>query len=262
MNAAQAANSGAAFLETPAPETQSHRSPRWDYFAQILPAAPVVCGLQLKPLSIGRYRRMRRLNIAFVADDAAEKPATELVGDLLKGVLVCSMTCAEFDQFIEQSDAEKEIRKWGQRQGLLRERYHDWPIIGKWFVKYIVTERIQQMRDERAANHLVEQVGIFRDYIADAQRIPNYTTKENSPQRNTIHWSNSIELHLRSEQNWTTQEINEEPLSKALADYFGYAESMGRIRINTDADIEQAEANSKALEAMLGELEKQKTANQ
>lgn len=258
MNADKAANSGAAIVESPAPEIKSHPKTGWDYFAQILPATPVVCGLQLKPLSIGRYRRMRRMNVAFVADNPQEVENTSLVGDLLKGVLICSMSCSEFDEFISQKDSEKQIKKWAQRQGFLRERYHDWPVVGKWFVKYVVTDQIQQVRDVRAANYLSEQVVKFQEYIEKAQIIPNYTSKHNSPQRHTIHWSNSIELHLRSEQNWSTQEIDEAPLSKALADYFGYAESNGHIRINTDSDIETADSNAVALEAMLAALEKQK----
>ena len=112
MNADKAANSGAAIVESPAPEIKSHPKTGWDYFAQILPATPVVCGLQLKPLSIGRYRRMRRMNVAFVADNPQEVENTSLVGDLLKGVLICSMSCSEFDEFISQKDSEKQIKKW------------------------------------------------------------------------------------------------------------------------------------------------------
>lgn len=266
MNAAQAASSGAAFPENPAPEPTARAetipgaapapgaSRGWDYFNQVLPAPPVVCGKALKPLSIGRYRRMRRQNIAFVSDETIEVPAHTLVGDLLKGVLICSLSCEDYDAFIQQADADKQILKWAQHEGFLRERYHDWPIVGQWFAKYIVTPEVAQMRDERAALYLLEQIEIFQEYIAAAQRIPNYSRKENSPARHTLHWSNSIELHLRSEQNWTEQEINEAPLSKALTDYFGYAESHGLIRINTDAEIEQAEANAKIVAGLLAML--------
>lgn len=252
MNAAQAATSGAAFLENSAPELESSRTARaWDYFNQVLPSPPVVCGKALKPLSVGRYRRMRRLNVAFVADEPKEVPPHTLVGDLLKGVLVCSLSCAEYDEFIQQSDVGEQIVKFAQQQGFLPEPYHDWPIIGKWFVKYIVTPRVQQIRDERAAAYLIEQINIFQKYIADAERIPNYSRKENSPATQKMNWSNRIELHLRSEQNWTSEEIDEAPLSKALADYFGYAECHGLIRINTDADIATAEANAKAVAGLL-----------
>lgn len=270
MNAAQAAISGAAFPENTAPasvlggppKTQDPRpkTQPFDYFERVLPTRAVVCGRVLKPISIGRYRRMKRQNVAFVADEAVDSPKTSLVGDLLKGVLICSMTCADYDSFLEQPDASRQIKKWAQQQGFLRERYYDWPVIGKWFAKYIVGEKVTQMRDERAAAYLLEQVELFQEYIAAAQRIPNYTSKQNEPARHSLHWSNSIELHLRSEQNWTTEEIEEAPLSKALADYFGYAESNGLISILTDAKVAEAEENAKKITAILAFLEKQKSA--
>ena len=255
MNAAFAATSGAVIQENLASQPKSQPS-GWDYFEQVLPTAPIICGRPLKPLSIGRYRRMKRQNVAFVADDAENVEKSALVGDLLKAVLICSMTCEDYDAFLEQPEAARQIKRWAQQQGFLPERYYDWPIVGKWFAKYVVGEKVKHLRDERAANYLLGQVDLFQDYIASAQRIPNYSTKQNNPSRHTLHWSNSIELHLRSEQGWATHEIDESPLSKALTDYFGFAESNGMISIHTDKDLETADANAKAVDALLAALAK------
>jgi len=46
-----------------------------------------VLGLRLRPFSLGHYLKLRRLGCAFVADDTQR--AT--IGDLLLGVIVCSM---------------------------------------------------------------------------------------------------------------------------------------------------------------------------
>lgn len=254
MTAAPPADGGAAILESPAPDStpQNVESAAllgsFDYFRQVLPQPPTVCGLPIKPLSIGRYRRMRRLGVAFVADD----PQFPTAGDLLKGVLVCSMTCADYDAFIASPDCGAEIKRWGQRIGLLPPRYLDWPIVGGWINRF-VGEEITLRRAVRDANYVIEQIELFQKYIADAQVIPNYTQKENNPSRHSLHWSNTIELHLRCEQNWTSDEIEEAPLSKALTDYFGYAESHGLISILTDAEIEQAQDNSQKVEAAFNE---------
>lgn len=196
---------------------------------------------------------MRRQGVAFVAEEVSEATA----GDLLKGVLICSMTCADYDEFILSKDCAKEVRNWGERVGLLPPRYHRWPIVGGWIRKF-VGEEIEQKRAERDLAYIYEQIKLFSKYIHDAQIIPNYTRKDNNPSRHTMHWSNSIELHLRSEQNWTTKEIDEAPLSKALADYFGYAESHGFVSIITDKDMEDADANAKALEKLLEAMKEKK----
>ena len=252
MNAAQAAISGAAILDNPAPEVTPSKPASFDYFKQVLPAPPMVCGLPLKPLSIGRYRRMRRQDVAFVSETERQPTA----GDLLKGVIICSMTGAEYDEFVASNDVDKQVKKWAQRAGFLPPRYLDWPILG-WLINKFVGPEVTQMRAEREAAYIMEQVVLFQEYILAAQTIPNYTQKENSPNRHSLHWSNSIELHLRSEQNWTSEEIEESPLSKALVDYFGYAESHGLISILTDADYEQAAHNAKQIELAVAAFAKQ-----
>jgi hypothetical protein len=261
MTAAPPADSGAA-TQNPAPDSTPQglesvplAKESFDYFAQVLPQPPVVCGLALKPLSIGRYRRMRRQDVAFVADE--EKIGT--AGDLLKGVLICSMTCAEYDEFVSSPSCGKEVVRWAQRVGLLPPRYLKWPIIGGW-ISRIVGEKITYQRSLRDAAYVIEQIALFKKYVHDSQLIPNYTQKSNNPSKHSLHWSNSIELHLRSEQGWTSAEIEESPLSKALTDYFGYAESHGMISILSDEDIRTAEANGRALEAIVAALENQNAA--
>lgn len=255
MNAAQAANSGAAIPENPA-SGEAHfpaRATGFDYFRQVLPETTGICGRALLPLSIGRYRRMRRQNICYVSDEPVTDHST-MAGDLLKAVVICSMTCADYDSFIQTPDAGRQIKKWATKQGFLPPRYVQWPIIGGVLVK-LVGKQVAWERAQREAAYIIEQIEIFKEYIAEAQRIPNYTMRGNSPGTNPLHWSNNIELHLRAELGWTNEEINEGPLSKALADYFGHAIQCGHIRLLTDADLVQADDNAKALEALLKQIE-------
>lgn len=229
MNAAQAATSGAAIPENPAPaEVQSLGMS--DYFQQILPHTPVICGVPLKPLSIGHYRRMKRQNIAFVQDEIRTFPPHELVGDLLKAVLICSMRPRDYDAFIAQPDAEAQIRKWAQRQGFLPPRYLTWPIVGGW-INRLVGPEVTQMRAEREAAYLVSQVHAFQEYIKASQSVPAHWEEETDSRPSAAHWSHSIESVLREKQHWTKEEIDEEPLTKALWDYFKSMETAGLVRL-------------------------------
>lgn len=224
MNAAPAI-SGAASIATPAP----------DYFKQVFPEPYRILGLRLLPLSVGRYRLLKRHECAFVA----EGEASAGIPDLLIGVLICSMRVDEFNDFANSPQFAREIKRWSKRilpfswLGAL-------PWIGKrWRAK--------------CAPIITEKMALFQKYIEEAQKIPMYSMMENSPRQNSSHWSHSIEVSLRSEQHWTTDEINEQPLSKALADYFRLAESNGSLTLITDEIIETAAKNSEGIDKAVRE---------
>lgn len=216
MDAAPAI-SGAATV--PAPE--SH-----DYFSRAIPEPYRILGLQLLPLSVGRYRLLKRFEVAFVADGEANAG----ISDLLLGVLICSMRVDEFLRFSTSRHFQRDIRRWSKRIFP-----SVWICALPWFGKW--------WRRTRGFN-VLEKIALFQRYIADAQRIPRYTSRDNSPRTNSGHWSHCIEICLRSELGWSEEEINEAPLSKALADYFGYAESQGMISLLTDEDLANADHNA------------------
>ena len=235
MNAAACDQSGAAILENPAPENVIPLGVP-DYFEQIMPTPPRICGLALKPLSIGRFRRMKRQNVRFVSEAPLEITETKLVGDLLKAVLICSMTCAEYDALLDDPTAAREVKRWAQQVGFLPERYYDWGILGQWFVKYIVGEKVTQMRNERAAAYLLGEMRKFQDYIMAGQVAPGWMDETTEGRSSAVHWSHSIEGVLREKQGWSKEEIDEEPLTKALWDYFKSMESMGLGYILSEAE--------------------------
>lgn len=91
--------------------TQQSASPRADYFEQAIPQPYRVLGLRLLPLSLGRYRMMKRFDVAFVADGEAKMDEY----DLLMGVFICSKRCDEFIRIANEGRVLDEIRKWSRR---------------------------------------------------------------------------------------------------------------------------------------------------
>jgi hypothetical protein len=208
-----------------------------DYFSSSIPEPVRLLGLQLRPLSVGRYRLLKRFDIAFVA----EGPAHAGVPDLLLGVLICSMRVDEFLEFAAAPNFTRDIRRWSKRLFP-----HVWicalPGFGKWW------------RRKRGFN-VLEKLAAFEAYIAEAQRIPRYTMRDNNPQAHSSHWSHNLEICLRSELGWTLEEINESPLSKALADYFRHAENSGAIILLTDDHFAAAAHNDAAIAAALAAVQ-------
>lgn len=164
---------------------------------------------------------MRRFDVAFVADGEASAE----MGDLILGVFICSQRCEDFLQLAASGQLERAIRAWSRKIVP-----HPWlcalPIIGKWW-------------RARACFNFVAKMQLFESYIREASEVPKfYDLTGESAGGSATHWSHSMEVLLRSELGWSADEINEAPLSKAIADYFRHLESNGAVRIMTDEEIQ------------------------
>lgn len=200
------------------------------YFTAAIPEPFQILGLKLKPLSIGRYRILKRLNCAFVSEQEVKAEAA----DLIIGVLVCSMRCNEFIELYDSHNLEKLLRRWSRSISPL-----PWigflPIVGKWWRK-------------RYSFDMFEKMNLFKRYIEQGSETPKYFDESGEKGVSGAHWSHSIEVSLRRECNWDREEIDEGPLSKALADYFKFLENEGLVRLMTEEDIVQGDVNAKVYE--------------
>lgn len=171
-----------------------------DYFTAAIPEPWQILGLRLRPFSLGHYKILRRFKCAFVDDDRAEATRE----DLIFGVLVCSLTPSEFMEILDSGKLIDEAQEWGKKCGLF---------------------------------DLTEKSKMFKDYIAEHSKVPAYWEEEGGKQSGA-HWAQCVETALRSKLNWTSQDIDNQPLSKAFADYFKHAESEGMIRLMTAQEME------------------------
>lgn len=212
-------------------------------FKAAIPEPYQILGLRLLPLSLGRYRLLHRFQCAFVSEEAT----TAEIGDLLLGVLVCSMHCDEFVSFYQSKRFSKEVRKWSARIGATP----PWFMRGKWG-RLISLSPIGKWWRKNHSFNFVEKMQLFKNYVTEAQAIPEYAPTHQSNDSSTAHWSTSVEIVLRSELNWTVDEINEGPLTKALSDYFKHLELQGLVKIFTPEDIDEGKRNAAMLEKMGG----------
>ena len=186
-----------------------------DYFTATMPEPWQVLGLRLRPFSLGHYKLLRRFNCAFVQDDAVNCER----GDVVLGVLICSMKPAEFLALMESENFIETVKEWGQKCGLF---------------------------------DLAEKAALFKEYIEAHSVVPRYWEKENHGSDSGAHWAQCVEVALRSKLGWTAEEIDEQPLSKAFADYFKYAESEGAIQLMSEREIAFIEASKRQKEETCG----------
>jgi hypothetical protein len=196
------------------------------YFSAAIPEPFRILGLRLKPLSLGRYLILRRFNCAFVDDEEAQAG----IPDLLLGLVVCSMRVDEFLAAAESGTLQRDIRKWGRKVCPLA-----WVSLLPWVGKF--------WRKNHAGDAL-GKINLFRQYIARGSEIPAYWDEGASKRGIGGHWTQAVELTLRGELGWTKEEIDEQPLSKALWDYFKWLEGNGAIRLMSDQELKMIqEAN-------------------
>lgn len=210
-------------------------------FKAAIPEPYQILGLRLLPLSLGRYRILHRLGCKFVADGEAQAS----IADLVLGVSICAMRCDEFFRAYETGDYFKFLKRWGKR---INSR-PPWYLNGKLGRILSATFIGRHWRKNHSFN-FVEKMKLFKRYIDDAQQIPEYISKNPSQSRSTAHWSTAVEAVLRSELNWSLEEINEAPLSKAVSDYFKHLEHQGLVTIFTPEDLKAGQNNAAILEAL------------
>jgi len=217
-------------------------------FQAAIPEPFQILGLKLLPLSLGRYRILHRLGCAFVSD----KETNAGIPDLILGVSICSMRCDEFLDAFETGKYFKFLKSWGKRINARP----PWYLRGKYGRIISATFIGRHWRKNHSFNFF-QKIELFKNYISEAQKQPEYVPVHYSEHVVTAHWSEATEIILRSELGWTAEEINEAPLSKAISDCLKYLEQQGMVRIFSPEEIELGKQNAAALEkayaAMNGE---------
>lgn len=203
-------------------------------FQAAFPEPQSILGLRLLPLSLGRYRLLKRFDSPFVQDEEKNISLQEINKELFFALAVCGLSCDEFCFLLNNGKLKKELNRWGKK------------------LKKIVSKK---------GFNIFEHIESFRNFIAKGSEIPWVPlARQDMSEISQAHWSSSIESVLRSRVGWTAEEINEQPLTKALADYFKFLESEGVVKLY-DHEVYQsvqaeAKANGEALEKILKELEK------
>lgn len=202
-------------------------------FSAAFPEPQTILGLRLLPLSLGRYRLLKRFECPFVDDEKKEIGIKELNKELFFSLVICALPCDEFCQLLNTGKLRKELKRWGKK------------------LEKIVNKK---------GFSILESFAAFRRYLDDGSSVPWIVlSKQDNSETSMVHWSSSIEVTLRSKVGWTQKEIDENPLTKALADFFKYMESEGMVKLYDPAiyqDMQvEAKANGDAMENILQELD-------
>jgi hypothetical protein len=191
------------------------------YVRATLPEPYTILGLRLKAFCLGHYFLMRRFDCAFSDDNPEGRGG---VADLLLGLCICSRTYQEFLEFIEDPGAfEGWLNHWGRevKRAIKRDKHFN----------------------------MFEKFLSFRRYMNEGTQVPKYWEGDNSGEAASsgAHWSQSVLLVLTGELGYSQNEALNLPLSKALADYFKFAERNGLVTLMSDEEVSLIEAREKEI---------------
>jgi len=200
-----------------------------DYFAASYPEPWQILGLKLRPFSFGHYFKLHRLGCAFVSD----KQETATLGDLLLGVLVCSLPS-------DPDPTKDPFWNWltKERSGL---GYRLHCFAAKLFRKEPLSPaeyEVFRLGRRIGCFDLPEKARLFSEYIDQHTKSPPYWEENTSEKKSGAHWAHAIIGTVVSKCGYTLDQAYNAPLHKVLADYFRYAESEGAIRLMTQEEIE------------------------
>lgn len=180
-------------------------------FQAALPEPRVILGVRLLPLSIGRYGLLKRFGSPFVEEqgvDFADKQLAEITKELFFGLVICGLPVSEFKALLQTPrKLAREARRFGKNACNIIARTP----------RFSILESIKQ----------------FKAFLDEGSAMPWHpmprTGTGNDGGESVSHWSHSIEVALRARAGWLQHEIDEEPLTKALADFFKLMESEGTV---------------------------------
>lgn len=183
------------------------------YVKSFLPDKFVILGVRLKPLSLGHYMLMKRLNVGYATDTEAK------VGfeDFVLALLICGQTYEEFCEFLERDDLIKAL----EREAKAMKR---------------------RINKEQNFN-LFSKMGMFQKYLEEGTQMPLYWEGDNKSEKESgAHWSQTLFTTAVSELGYTRTQALNVPLVQLFNDFFKYAESNGAIELMREEEEELVKA--------------------
>jgi len=211
------------------------------YVKASVPEPYTILGLRLRPFALGHFLLMRRFGCAYAEDrERAMSNPSDLIKDFIMALVICSLT---YEDFLEAISSDKLVVsskrfKWFGAEVQRVVSFRKW--LAHWGK---VVSKASQSKDFV----VLDKLALFRAYLNDGMEVPLFwegDANEDAP-TSGAHWTQSVLLVLTGELGYTQSEALNAPLSKALADYFRFAERNGLVTLMTDEEVEEAQAQLK-----------------
>lgn len=199
---------------------------RFEAYAEAcIPETFTVLGLRLKPLSLGHFLLMRRLNCAFASDVEIEISFS----DLLVAVLICSMNYEDCLAFFDLPKIK--FWSWQNIKSFGTAWYYGKKLGPTGYeIRLWGREFYRQIKKKKDFNLLMEAKR-FQRYITEGSQTPLYYEGKHSDDQKTspAHWSIGLYSFLLTKYDHRT--AMNLPLRQAFMEYCKWAEEQGAIEL-------------------------------
>ena len=172
-----------------------------DHVAAILPEPFVVLGQKLKPLTLGHFFWLEKLDCKSVGN----------LNDLICAILVCTNDWQSF---------ERTASSWSLR---LRLRVWQWRLSWRW-------------RKDKGGP--LKAINLFNQYLNEACTPPDVFTKGDNKGSIGTPWLYHLKAVLQSKLGYTRAEALSLTMREAVYDYYAQAELNGTIELVSESDRE------------------------
>ncbi len=186
-----------------------------------MPQRWTICGVRLKPFSLGHHLLLWKVGSPFVTATAADAGW----GDVLLGLAICSRKFCNAAAMLEAC-----WLPWLVKWYALQVRVRIW-----WNVLTLTTEsEPDRPTDNADRNGPGVKAALFARYVAKGSEGPNFFRKETSRAVDDgISWAHAMLITLTAHRRHTTEEALNMPLSLAKWEYAAYFQENGAIQIKT-----------------------------
>jgi hypothetical protein len=186
----------------------------YNFGEALTPRTFVICGVELRPFSLGHWMILERLGSPFLSSNPSENVSlAEGVGDFLVLLLVCGQTYEDNDKMLND---EKLFRK-----------------TVKTFEKHIK----KVIKKDKNWN-IFHETRWVKEYLAYFVAMPNFTEKSDPSVPSGIDWKQSLYTIMRNEYHYSRSEILNMPVRRLFYEWCSFAEKNGAIQVSNTHEIE------------------------
>ena len=227
-----------------------------DFFDVLEPPAYNICGVVLRPLSLGHYLILNKLNNPFISEQVkTDINLFEGTAYLYIFLIVCGQTFEQNNKMLSDVKVLKNTIK-DFEYNIIKQMYKQcwrnrilfpilYPIISSDRYTLIIQNYpyIKRIADRillpNKSWNIQLEMNKVSEYISTFIKMPIFEQKQNeATEPSGISWINNLFSLLRNEYGYSETEILNFPITRVFAEWTAFAEKNGMVHVLNDVELE------------------------
>ena len=185
-----------------------------NYVDAIRPKIYTICGMEMKPFSLGHYLLLEQIDSPFLTDD--ENATIDLVSGIYSFYFTLLICAQSYEDNIIMLNDEKIVKK-----------------LCKQFSKNLK----KTMKIDKQWN-IFACINMFKEYVQYFTQMPIFQVeRESKSLPSGIDWKQNLFTIAKNEWHYSDSEVLNMPLKRLFYEWCSYAEKNGAIRVQNIDEI-------------------------